>query len=645
MRNILRAALIAAIALAVSHAPSRAADLGNLPNAYGSVVTRPDGVNVSIPSMLSANLTPMNNEVALVGDSITAANTNQTYYMVTANNASGAVTWTTTGLPNGIITTPGSGTLMFTMNPAPPAGTYPITITATDANGDSVTQSYNLTTTIQIGMTFTPVGAPVTVGSATMTLATNSMALQLSARGAGFWINTLTQNRAHFSVNNMFGISGDTTTGLLNRMGPILNANVGSYVLMIGTNDLGSLSLSQLEANLTNIVSQLASTGRVVIWSTILPRNLAQPSWTGSINGNTMTVTALGAGYIPIGTPVVGAAAGTVVTGYGTGNGFGNGTYTVSVPQTLSSTTLTGQNGILDELWAVNRWIKKQQGRWANVWVVDTGSLYGTMTAPTAAPITGATADKNYSYDGLHPIAPGAYAAFSGIANLLGQLYPPIDPGLPTDSISDLYSANNPTGNLLPNGVMTSSAGTGTVSGRATGTAPDGWTVTTADNGCPTCTYTLASSMTTMADGITPATQLVFGGTAQGGWATLGTLYYQWPNTTQFAAGDKLVARCRIEVAAGNQHVTVPVIQLNINTAAGNMLRLASGSIGTTMPGVGEAGPNAAYSGVISTPEPAVALNAPPTLISLDVYSYITNAASGPVSETIKIGACSVRKS
>lgn len=63
---------------------------------------------------------------------------------------------------------------------------------------------------------------------------------------------------------------------------------------------------------------------------------------TGSIAGTTMTVTAVSSGTLAIGQAVTGTgvAPGTFITGLGSGTG-GTGTYTVSVSQTASSTSLT----------------------------------------------------------------------------------------------------------------------------------------------------------------------------------------------------------------------------------------------------------------------------------------------------------------
>jgi hypothetical protein len=64
----------------------------------------------------------------------------------------------------------------------------------------------------------------------------------------------------------------------------------------------------------------------------------------GSISGTTLTVTSVASGALAVGTRITGTGitAGTYITTLGTGTG-GNGTYTVSASQTVSSNTITGQ--------------------------------------------------------------------------------------------------------------------------------------------------------------------------------------------------------------------------------------------------------------------------------------------------------------
>lgn len=77
---------------------------------------------------------------------------------------------------------------------------------------------------------------------------------------------------------------------------------------------------------------------------TIGPGGTCGATVTGSIAGNTLTITNIATGAIAIGQTVGGAAAGTKITAFGTGAGTtltGLGTYTVNISQTVASTTLT----------------------------------------------------------------------------------------------------------------------------------------------------------------------------------------------------------------------------------------------------------------------------------------------------------------
>ena len=88
------------------------------------------------------------------------------------------------------------------------------------------------------------------------------------------------------------------------------------------------MTLNSTDTPNTNNVSILAS---------------GSASFTGSIAATTLTVSAVASGTIYVGMTIsgTGITAGTVISGYGTGRG-GSGTYTVSISQTASSTTISG---------------------------------------------------------------------------------------------------------------------------------------------------------------------------------------------------------------------------------------------------------------------------------------------------------------
>jgi hypothetical protein len=75
--------------------------------------------------------------------------------------------------------------------------------------------------------------------------------------------------------------------------------------------------------------------------------NNEEASFTASISGTTMTVSAVASGTVLVGATITGTGvtAGTRIVSAGTGTG-GTGTYTVSASQTVSSTTITGSSPV-----------------------------------------------------------------------------------------------------------------------------------------------------------------------------------------------------------------------------------------------------------------------------------------------------------
>jgi len=95
----------------------------------------------------------------------------------------------------------------------------------------------------------------------------------------------------------------------------------------------------------SNYVSSSAPSGPIDALSATAKSNMIGTSsvFTGSISGTTLTVTAKTSGTISIYSTITGSgiSTGTQITAFGTGTG-GTGTYTVSLSQTVSSTTITG---------------------------------------------------------------------------------------------------------------------------------------------------------------------------------------------------------------------------------------------------------------------------------------------------------------
>jgi subtilase family serine protease len=74
---------------------------------------------------------------------------------------------------------------------------------------------------------------------------------------------------------------------------------------------------------------------------------VTEATWTGSISGTTMTVTgSSGVVYIGLAVKGLGVAAGTTITADLSGTAGGNGTYRVSISQTVAGEAMTGTNSL-----------------------------------------------------------------------------------------------------------------------------------------------------------------------------------------------------------------------------------------------------------------------------------------------------------
>jgi hypothetical protein len=109
-----------------------------------------------------------------------------------------------------------------------------------------------------------------------------------------------------------------------------------------GTTAFGPTGNPPSAAVVTGAIAPQATTS---VTASIAP-NVVQP---GSDGTGVMTVTAVGSGAIVVGGAIsgTGVQAGTTVLAQLTGTTGGIGTYTVSIPQTVASTTITQTSGLL----------------------------------------------------------------------------------------------------------------------------------------------------------------------------------------------------------------------------------------------------------------------------------------------------------
>ena len=135
--------------------------------------------------------------------------------------------------------------------------------------------------------------------------------------------------------------------------------------------------------------------------------------WTGSISGTTLTVTAVSQGQLFTGQVFSGSGVtnGTLITAFGTGTG-GVGTYTVSISQTASSTTMTAVQGDANRF---GRFI----GMYANR--ADVPLVAGDPSAQFSPLILTTVSDRQYDLD------PGVAYSFADVVGL--QVLPSIAVG------------------------------------------------------------------------------------------------------------------------------------------------------------------------------------------------------------------------
>ena len=173
-----------------------------------------------------------------------------------------------------------------------------------------------------------------------------------------------------------------------------------------------------------------------------------------------------------------------------------------------------------------------------NFHVVDVSVEYGDPTSALWAP----KSDAGNTYDTLHPSNLGGYRVSKDPAALLRSWYPA---RRNISGIASQWSADNPRGNILPNGAFTGTAGTGSTAQGITATAgaiPDGWAIfATApySGGSAFTGFTVATTTLTDPDG-TKVVQLTYSGGYTGDVDTFAGLRYLMVagDYTKFAPGD-----------------------------------------------------------------------------------------------------------
>ncbi len=124
----------------------------------------------------------------------------------------------------------------------------------------------------------------------------------------------------------------------------LLNLGVVGDILLDEPHRVQPVTLDDNGGSLGIVFTKNASTGVATAGGVV---GTGSSSFTGTIAGTTLTVTAVASGSIQVGQTLTGTGvtAGTTITAYGTGAGSA-GTYTVSASQTVSTAvTITGSGG------------------------------------------------------------------------------------------------------------------------------------------------------------------------------------------------------------------------------------------------------------------------------------------------------------
>jgi hypothetical protein len=238
-----------------------------------------------------------------------------------------------------------------------------------------------------------------------------------------------------------------------------------------------------------------------------------------------------------------------------------------------------------------------------------------------------------YASDGLHLSVKGAMCVGQKIADALSAIALPTASRLPEHNI-DMVSDDNPSGNLLENGLMLGDGGT--AANEVTGDVADDWTA------CKVVgTYgagTIVASKEARTDGVGGEWQvLTFAGLTGGGNVVYGLRQEVDGALGYYEQGDTIEAECEISVedAAYVQSVSLIVREYN-----GAGVAVTTAEVG---PGANDRYAAAEWSGIYRTPaiELTAALGASSKL-QLDVS---VSVAGGLGAEAVvKVGRVDLRK-
>lgn len=206
---------------------------------------------------------------------------------------------------------------------------------------------------------------------------------------------------------------------------------------------------------------------------------------------------------------------------------------------TLSGASLTAAR---QKLWAVNRWIKRYASTSGRIIVADPNNY---LVDPASA--TGDVIDGYLREDGLHPGPKCGYYVGLALYNTLKELLPQFNqPDFSAQT--DIYDAtNNPTGNIVVNGMMNGT--TGVATSPVTGEVATSWTINRASGSTITA---VASKETRTVGGVSIPVQRFVVSTAGSGAASEVLRLRQdgIAIPSGVVAGDLLQAECELTISS-----------------------------------------------------------------------------------------------
>jgi lysophospholipase L1-like esterase len=300
---------------------------------------------------------------------------------------------------------------------------------------------------------------------------------------------------------------------------------------------------------------------------------------------------------------------------------YAAGIYVIAVPILPRAGASAYSTALRDKHHATNRWIRMLRGVRKMFAVADAEAVYGDPTSASW------TIRSGYSLDDVHPSQAGAQAIAQQIVDILRVITP--DGVTAYGAPSDLYSADNVTGNRLTNGGMLGTGGTLDSSVTTTGPLADSWRYTDALAGGAT----VVLSKSTMSDG-RPCQVATISGNYNGSSRSIG-FYTTGSNKTGLVAGNELVTEIEISLGA---HENIAGIQVQCDTTEGGV------TYGRYCGVVNRAFTllSTGFSGIYRLPTRVLA--ATPTGLSVWVIVQFKNVGvSSPISGVVKLASASVR--